>query len=111
MIIPYGINLNGTSWVDPAGNDITAGGVPEKTVNISGIEVHDEGGSIVDIRGGGDLYAYQFVPGIAGTVDLLNSSTMFAVIPGYDPGYAPFAPFNPAANNGTGLCRQPRCCR
>ncbi len=102
LVIPYGINPNGTAWLDPAGNDITAGGVPEKTINISGVEVHDEEGSIVDIRGGGDLYAYQFVPGIVGTVDLLGSATVFAVVPGYDPGYAPYSPFNATANNGSG---------
>ena len=84
------------------GNDITAGGGPEKTINISAINVHDEPGSTVDIRGGGDLYAYQFVPGIGGTNDILNSSTMFAVIPGYNLGYAPFAPFNPTESNGSG---------
>lgn len=102
LIIPYGINPNGTSWIDPAGNDITAGGGPEKTINIAAVNVHDEPGSTVDIRGGGDLYAYQFVPGIGGTNDVINSSTMFAVILGYDLGYAPFAPFNPSASNGAG---------
>ncbi len=28
FVIPYGIELNGTSWIDPTGVDITSGGVP-----------------------------------------------------------------------------------
>ena len=35
LLIPYGFNLNGTSWVDPAGNDITVGGVPTKSIKIA----------------------------------------------------------------------------
>lgn len=102
LVIPYGINLNGTSWIDPTGHDITAGGGPEKTINIAAVNVNDEAGSIIDIRGGGDLYAYQFVPGTGGAYDILNSSTMFAVIPGYNLGYAPFAPFNPNEFDSSG---------
>src|SRR5262249_35765303 len=43
-------------------------------------------------RGGGDLYAYRFVPGTGGTHDVLGSTTSFAVIPNYQFDYAPFAP-------------------
>ncbi len=104
LVIPFGLNLNGTSWIDPAGTDITAGGVATKTIHISAQNVADQGGSIVDIRGGGDLFAYQFVPGVGGTIDVLNSSSAFAIVPAHDLGYAPFAPFNPSpasSNFGT----------
>ncbi len=74
MIIPYGITYNGVSWIDPAGNDITTGGVPEKTINISGANIAEEKGATIDIRGGGDLLAYQFVPGILGSNDILAST-------------------------------------
>ena len=99
ITIPYGSNPNGTSWIDPTGIDITASGVPEKSINISGVNVSNLPGSTIDIRGGGDLYAYQFVPGTGGTNDILASSSSFAVIPGYQTEYAPFAPYNP--NPGT----------
>ena len=94
LIIPYGIDYNGTDWIDPAGNDITTSGVPTKQINISGASVNDEKGATIDIRGGGDLMAYQFVPGLQGNNDPLLSSASFAIIPGYRASYAPYAPFD-----------------
>lgn len=99
LTIPYGLNLNGTSWIDPTSTDITVNGVPQKSVNISAQSVTEQAGATVDLRGGGDLYAYRWVTGVGGTKDILASTTSFAVIPGYQADYAPFAPFNPTALN------------
>ena len=90
LTIPYGLNLNGTAWIDPTGTDITVSGLPAKIVNLSAANVTDQPGALIDIRGGGDLYAYRFVPGIGGTKDFLASTGSFAVIPGYQADYAPF---------------------
>ena len=94
LTIPYGKLLNGVSWIDPAGNDITVAGngpnaVPAKAVNLSGVNVDDQSGATIDISGGGDLYAYRFVSGTGGTNDILASSTSYAIIPGYAANYAP----------------------
>jgi filamentous hemagglutinin family protein len=95
LTLPYGTLLNGVSWIDPAGNDITVAGngpnaVPAKAINVSGVSITDQSGATIDISGGGDLYAYRFVSGTGGTNDILASNTSFAVIPGYSAGYAPF---------------------
>jgi hypothetical protein len=97
LTIPFGINSTGTAWLDPAGNDIALVGIPEKSVNIAGAHVSDRAGSIIDIRGGGDESAWQFVSGTGGTVDVLDSSSSFAIIPGYLADYAPYGQFNSAA--------------
>ncbi|MBL9155242.1 MAG: filamentous hemagglutinin family protein [Verrucomicrobiales bacterium] len=94
ILIPYGISFDGNSWIDPAGNDITVGGVPAKSIRLSGQSVTTESGSTVDIRGGGDLYAYRWIPGNGGSRDILASSTSFAVIPGFGFNYAPYGAFN-----------------
>jgi filamentous hemagglutinin family protein len=102
LTIPYGTNLNGSSWIDPSGTDITSGGVPAKSITISAQGIDSQAGSVVDIRGGGDLYAYRWVSGLGGSTDILASTSSFAVIPGYQAAYAPYAPFNnatPGANN------------
>jgi filamentous hemagglutinin family protein len=99
LAIPFGLNINGVTWIDPTGQDITAGGLTPKVVNISGVNVNSMPGSTIDIRGGGDLFAYRWVPGNGGSRDLLASSTSFAVIPGYAPDFAPYAAFNPAPLN------------
>jgi filamentous hemagglutinin len=51
-------------------------------------------GSVIDIRGGGDLYAYRWIDGAGGTRDILRSTDAFAIVPGYDGIAAPYAPFN-----------------
>jgi filamentous hemagglutinin family protein len=95
LTIPYGTILDGVSWIDPAGNDITAAGnganaIPAKAINISAGDVIDQSGATIDLRGGGDLYGYRFVSGTSGTVDILASKTSYAVIPGYSANYAPY---------------------
>ncbi len=93
--MPYGISFDGISWIDPAGNDITVTGAPAKSVNLAAVNLVTEEGSTVDIRGGGDLYAYRWISGNGGTKDILASSDSFAIIPDYGFNYAPFSPFNP----------------
>jgi filamentous hemagglutinin family protein len=137
LIIPYGYNPTGTEWIDPAGNDINTGGVPEKAINLAGTQIVDKAGSVVDLNGGGDLSSYQFISGEGGSTDFLNPGEQYvggttystgalvtykgntyvadqesvnitpgvnqywsevpasyAVIPGYQATYAPYAPFN-----------------
>lgn len=94
ITIPYGLIKNGTSWIDPSGTNISSTGVPQKSIHLSSKNLDDESGSSIDLRGGGDLYAYQWISGNGGTVDILNTSTSFAVIPSYQAAYAPYASFN-----------------
>ena len=94
VLIPYGTSPNGTSWIDPAGNDITSTGLPAKAINLSASSIDTQAGSVIDIRGGGDLYAYRFVSGVNGTIDILANEGAFAVIPGYSSMVSPFAAFN-----------------
>ena len=94
LTIPYGINLNGTAWIDPAGTDITAGGVPQKSIQLSAEVITQNAGASIDIRGGGDLHSSRWVGGTGGSTDILASTTSFAVIPGYQADYAPYAAFN-----------------
>ena len=109
MLLPYGLNVNGVQWIDPTGRDITAGGVVQKTIDIAGAEVRSQAGSRIDLRGGGDLYSFRWVPGVGGSKDVLASSGSFAILPGYSADFAPYAPFSAsplsdgiALNNTTG---------
>ena len=97
VVIPYGVVQGGDSWIAPSGLDITALGPAEKRINIGAASLVTEAGSLIDVRGGGDLFAYEWIEGIGGTQDILASSRSFAIIPGYDSPVAPFASFNTAA--------------
>jgi hypothetical protein len=99
--IPYGLVLSETEWIDPTGTDITSGGLPSKSVTLSAGNIGINPGSVLNTSGGGDLYAYEFVPGTGGTMDILAAtSNSFAVIPGFQAVYAPDAANNTAASTG-----------
>ena len=95
LVLPYGTNENGVTWLDPAGSDITLAGngpnaLPAKSINLAAVHVTDQANALVDISGGGDLFAASFVTGTNGTQDILASGASFAIIPGYGAGYAPY---------------------
>jgi filamentous hemagglutinin family protein len=94
LVIPYGIVTNSDSWIDPRGIDISVSGVPTKSIHLGAKRLNAGPGSVVDVSGGGDLFAYRWVPGQGGSRDLLASSDSFAVLPTYGSDFAPVAPFN-----------------
>jgi filamentous hemagglutinin family protein len=75
MLIPFGLSTDGSSWIDPRGVNVTISGMPEKRVTISGASVISAAGSTVDLRGGGDLYAYRWTAGNGGSTDLLGTAS------------------------------------
>lgn len=73
-LTPFGISPDGQSWIDPRGVNVTLSGLPEKSVFIAGESVTMQVGSVVDIRGGGDLVASRWIPGSGGSIDLLGTA-------------------------------------
>ena len=93
LVLPYGTEPNGTSWIDPSGHDISSGGVAQKAINLSGQTIDIGSGATLDLRGGGDLFAYNWVKGLGGSKDILASPSAFAILPGYASDFAPLASF------------------
>ncbi len=93
ITIPYGLVQGGDAWIAPSGLNISALGPPEKRLIISALNVSTEVGSVTDLRGGGDLFAYRFLPGPGGSADVLLSPNSYALIPNFDGNVLPFAPF------------------
>jgi filamentous hemagglutinin len=76
--VPFGeTQLNEAQWVyeyplsTSTFNQIT--GVPAKQIDLTAPQITLAKGSQVDLQGGGDLYAYEWVPGTGGTHDNLSS--------------------------------------
>ncbi|MEQ6341180.1 MAG: filamentous hemagglutinin family protein [Gammaproteobacteria bacterium] len=91
QLIPYGKTQNGTDWVyDVSGNLRAIGAPPQKAVRLTGANVDLRSGAKVNLSGGGDLYAYEFVPGPTGSRDVLASNTSYAILPGLGVSPAPF---------------------
>lgn len=76
---------------DPRGQFVIKG-MPGKEVRISGSSVDQKAGSTIDIRGGGDMQAYELTVGPGGSHDILADPNMFAVVPNYKGGFAPTDP-------------------
>jgi len=107
--VPFGQTQGGLDWTfplpSPSGELVyNASGVPLPSQNIilQGTNINLAAGSTVDVSGGGDLLASEFVSGPGGTKDLLASTVanQFAVIPGLK---GNFAPFDPLISSGSGI--------
>jgi len=75
LAVPFGTSMDGTSWVDIAGTDITSAGVPGKSIVIEGASVTTDPGSTLDLSGGGTIKAFRWISGLGGTINLLGSPT------------------------------------
>ncbi len=104
--IPYGeTELGATQWdyVTSLGTQ-TITGVPTKQVTLSAPNITIQSSATVDLQGGGDLYAYEWVPGTGGTADALAVGTvpgLYAIVPTMAGQAAPYDPEESVGSNPT----------
>ena len=110
LTVPLGQGSGGSQWLyplDASGNtNIVVSSPPEKRLNLNGKTIALEGGASVDLSGGGDLYAYEFITGPGGSVDVLDANNAgftekYAVIPTL--GKNALAPLDPLETSAAGL--------
>ncbi|WP_233839096.1 filamentous haemagglutinin family protein [Paraburkholderia sp. ZP32-5] len=115
-IIPFGATVDGVEWqFNPIANanaapDLSA--PPSKFIGANGSSVALNAGATIDLSGGGDLQAAEWVPGTGGTRDVLSqysvsfasnpsgtavpvnvgASNVYAILPGVQ---APVAAYDP----------------
>jgi len=70
--VPYGSSTDGTSWKDPAGTDITASGLPSRSVSMAADSLRVDSGALLDLSGGGEVTAPRWVLGLGGTINYLS---------------------------------------
>lgn len=85
LTIPYGSTLNGQQWTyspDSYITDVVTAPLA-KTINLAGTTVSIDSGAKVDLSGGGDLLAYEWITGEGGSKDVLASggTYQYAIIP------------------------------
>ncbi len=64
----------------------------EKRIELDSPDIELASGSTVDLSGGGDLLAYEFIPGPGGSKDTLapeNNNGAFAILPNFSGDYSP----------------------
>ncbi|MBN3792008.1 filamentous haemagglutinin family protein, partial [Burkholderia sp. Ac-20353] len=133
-IIPYGTTIDGVEWqfnplAGTTASDLTA--PPAKFIGVNGATVALSKGATIDLSGGGDLQAAEWVPGTGGTRDVLSqynvsyasgkgatavpvnagAGNVYAIVPGAQ---SPVAAYDPlfaqtmqpdVASNGTATTR------
>lgn len=104
QLIPLGVIQGGLDWLYPldSNQNLVFDAPPEKKLLLSAPDVKLLEGSVIDLSGGGDLLAYEFLPGSGGSFDYLdpNSSSYqggFAVVPSLGSALAPFDHLQSAA--------------
>jgi filamentous hemagglutinin len=80
LVIPYGATQS-------VGQSLFYGSLPTqaapaKQISTSAAAVDVASGATLDLRGGGDFSAMEFVPGIGGTRDILAAPGTYAIVPG-----------------------------
>lgn len=104
-VIPFGATQGGIDWVYPVADGALVYGtdgipLPSQSIELNGASVNVAKGAIVDVKGGGDLLAAEFVSGPTGTVDVLGGSGSFAILPTSS---LEFAPYDPYYSTGSGV--------
>lgn len=87
QVLLGGTLQNGVDWLVEGLTPID--GLPQKSVRLSGGAVDVKSGAQVNVSGGGDLQAYEFTAGPGGSRDILADQNTYAVLPGYQGGFAP----------------------
>ncbi|MCK9916037.1 filamentous hemagglutinin family protein [Microbacteriaceae bacterium K1510] len=120
LVLPYGGTVDGLTYRYD-GSEVTFLGlvtdnIQSRTIrgiSIGGAQIAVEAGAVLDLSGGGDILGAGFVSGRGGSIDVLryaladanpgfgysaSGNKVYAIVPHFKGGYAPFAPdaVNPA---------------
>jgi filamentous hemagglutinin family protein len=97
-VIPFGRTQGGIDWIYPLGNqNLILTAPPEKKLVLEGKTVNLASGSVIDTRGGGDLSAFEFIPGPGGSYNIFDPASKgyqgsYAVLPNFSGTAAPSDP-------------------
>ena len=101
QIIPYGTTSTGGQVYNQAAGVSTP--LPEKAITIKSANVDLQKNAVLDLSAGGDMFAYEWVPGIGGSKDVLAQTNTYAVIPNLGQDYAPFDQVNSGSSAPVGV--------
>ncbi|OAI21394.1 MULTISPECIES: filamentous haemagglutinin family protein [Methylomonas] len=92
-VIPFGRTQGGLDWLYPlAGFSNVQTATPAKSIVLSGPDINLAAGASVNLNGGGDLSAFEFVAGAGGSLDVLDTAGAYAILPAYSADFAAYDP-------------------
>ncbi len=102
LTVFYGETQGGVTWTYGAmgSNPLTASltAPPTKQIHLTAPAIDVKTGATVDVSGGGDIAAVEFVPGSGGSKDALAQPNTYAIIPAANLSAAPIDPDIALAN-------------
>ncbi|BBU63772.1 hypothetical protein MSC49_37070 (plasmid) [Methylosinus sp. C49] len=113
-VVPYGYTVDGEVWyVGNTAYSLAADGTgvyqsysltssPTKAITLNGADVATSAGAKLDLSGGGDFYASEFVAGTGGSRNVLAGSTVYALVPTSSAKVAAYDPTFAATNSDIG---------
>jgi len=102
ITIPFGRTQGGLDWTYPLGNYRNIrNGTPQKTITLAAPDIDLAAGAKVDLNGGGELSAFEFIAGPGGSRDVLDTDGAYAILPAYRFDYAAYDPLEFAASGLT----------
>jgi len=87
LTIPFGFTRAGLDWsyqdnrAGGTANLLTTASADNKRIRLSATDIQVKPGAVVDLSGGGELQAVEFVPGNGGLVDTFSKPNTYAIIP------------------------------
>ncbi|WP_347989536.1 filamentous haemagglutinin family protein [Methylomonas sp. AM2-LC] len=94
VTIPFGkTEGNASYWYYPIGSSQNIlSGTPEKAISLNSPNIKLLTGATINLNGGGNLSAYEFIPGPGGSMDYLSASYQhsYAIVPTLNAAYAPY---------------------
>jgi filamentous hemagglutinin family protein len=87
-VIPFGTTNNLSEWQAFLLGELAALPI-EKRIRLTAPTLVSDPGATVSARGGGDVQASEFFPGVGGSTDYLATAGLYAVLPDYDFRFAP----------------------
>lgn len=101
-LIPFGRIENG-SWIYQGVDRSVQTAIPQRRIDLNAPSVEQHASATLDLQGGGDLYAYEWIPGTGGSKDALSSGEpngdgsqtrygRFAILPSQRGQFAPYDP-------------------
>lgn len=87
LTVPLGVTVNGQTLTYAGIQDVK---LPSKSISANAPNVFIKDGAVLDVSGGGELQAVEWVPGIGGSKDVLLADNTYAILPSLRLDYAPY---------------------
>ncbi len=87
LVVPFGVTVNGQTLTYAGIQDVK---LPSKGISTNAPNVFIKDGAVIDVSGGGEVQAVEWVPGIGGSTDVLLADNTYAILPSLRLDYAPY---------------------